>query len=411
MTENTRLEKRIESIDVLRGFALAGILYTHMIIWYTAAALPSEVYSKYDTTLDGIAMAIFGALALGKFFSVFSFLFGLSFYLHFRKNSSHSGHPWLYIWRLCLLFIIGLLHHLFWRGDILAIYAVLGVLLITFRKLPPKFLLGLALLLITNLPLHLVELFQTEVPSAAAELPMAEGAEAYYALVQQGGLGRVLQENWQSWPAKIWYQLESGRLFMTFGYFLLGLYAGRKGLFTALDQHIPRFRSWNTISLRLLLFLLLLGYLMYLNKLVSLPEVEVVPEYKWVASFLYSIYNTAVSVFYITGIALLFRQESYNSLLRPLSALGRMALTTYLLQSLFGLLLFYDFGLGLFDNSPPSVNAFLAVGVFYFQLKFSQWWLTRYRQGPVEWLWRSLSYFRLSSNRKGSDGVGGKGGG
>jgi uncharacterized protein len=73
--------KRIDTIDVLRGFALAGILYAHMVIWYTGAALPTEVYTKYDSIADGIAMGIFGGLVFGKFFSFFSFLFGLSFFL------------------------------------------------------------------------------------------------------------------------------------------------------------------------------------------------------------------------------------------------------------------------------------------------------------------------------------------
>jgi uncharacterized protein len=87
----TTSKKRIDTIDVLRGFALAGILYAHMIIWYTGAALPAGVYSKYDSIPDGIAMGIFGALVFGKFFSVFSFLFGLGFYLQIQKNKSESG--------------------------------------------------------------------------------------------------------------------------------------------------------------------------------------------------------------------------------------------------------------------------------------------------------------------------------
>lgn len=391
-SSSTSFRKRIETIDVLRGFALAGILYTHMLIWYTGAALPPGVYSKYDTTADGIAMGIFGALALGKFFSVFSFLFGLSFYLHFRKNASNSRHSCVYIWRLCLLFLIGVLHHTFWRGDILAIYAVLGVLLLAFRQLPSKFLLLVSLVLITNLPTHSIALFATELPTAEADLPMAEGAESYYDLVQNGDLARVLKDNWSSWPAKIQYQLESGRLLMTFGYFLLGLYAGRTSLFSSIENNISKFRRWNTSAGRLSIFLLIIGFLMYLNEYVSLPDISVVPEYKWLASFLYSIYNTSVSLFYISGITLLLRNAFFGSLLRPLGAMGRMALTNYLLQTLFGLLLFYDFGLGLFDSTSPSLNILIAIGVFYLQLKFSQWWLKHFEQGPVEWLWKSLSY-------------------
>ena len=164
MGENTftTSRKRIDTIDVFRGFALAGILYAHMIIWYTGAGLPPEVYSKYDSTVDGIAMGIFGALVFGKFFSVFSFLFGLSFYLHFRSNSSKTGYLKVYLWRLFLLFLIGIVHHVLWRGDILAIYAVLGMILLVFRHLPLKLLMILSLLLIINLPTHIYDAFFTE---------------------------------------------------------------------------------------------------------------------------------------------------------------------------------------------------------------------------------------------------------
>ena len=82
--------------------------------------------------------------------------------------------------------------------------------------------------------------------------------------------------------------------------------------------------------------------------------------------------------------------------------MGRMALTNYLLQTIFGLLLFYHFGLGLFDKTSPAINVLLAIGVFYIQLKFSQFWLKRYRQGPVEWLWKGLTYFRFTKLSKNS---------
>ncbi|NJW55203.1 DUF418 domain-containing protein, partial [Salinimicrobium sp. CDJ15-91] len=86
-----RIPERIEVIDVLRGFALAGILYAHMVFWYTGAALPEEVYFQFSSFADNVSMAIFGAFVFGKFFSVFSFLFGLSFYLHFQKKKTTSG--------------------------------------------------------------------------------------------------------------------------------------------------------------------------------------------------------------------------------------------------------------------------------------------------------------------------------
>ena len=390
--------ERIEIIDVLRGFALAGILYAHMVFWYTGAALPDDVYFQFGSTADNIAMAIFGAFVFGKFFSVFSFLFGLSFYLHFRKRDANSSFLNTYLWRLFLLLIIGVLHHVFWRGDILVIYAVLGGLLIFFRRVPLKLLLILSLILITNVPNHLYELFQT--PASEVNFPMAEEAEKYYALVQNANLVTNLEENWNSWPAKIQYQLESGRLVMTFGYFLLGLYAGRTKLFASFDEYIFRFRRWNKGSKNAVLGLLFLGLLMYLVNLVSLPQLEIAPGLRWPAGFLFSIYNACLTICYITGISLLYREAFFRKILRPLGTMGRMALTNYLLQTVFGLLLFYNFGLGLFEKTSPALNMLFTGLVFYLQLKFSEYWLRHHKQGPVEWLWKGLTYFRFGSNKK-----------
>ena len=229
---------------------------------------------------------------------------------------------------------------------------------------------------------------------------MEEEAERYYALVQNEDFISVLKDNWRSWPAKIEYQLESGRLLMTFGYFLLGFYAGRAELFTSIATNMNRFLRWNKTSKNAVLALLFIGLLMYLESYVTIPNISVVPEYKWLASFLFSVYNACLTIFYITGITILFRNRFFSIVLKPLAAMGRMALTNYLLQTVFGLLLFYHFGLGLFDKTSPAMNAVLAIGVLSLQLKLSRWWLDRFQQGPVEWLWKSLTWFRFSSMKR-----------
>lgn len=394
--------KRLDIIDVLRGFALAGILYAHMVIWYTGAALPTEVYTKYDSTADGIAMGIFGGLVFGKFFSVFSFLFGISFFLHFKKKQHQQGFLKIYLWRICLLFIIGIIHHIFWRGDILAIYAVLGVFLIFFRRLPSGLMLIISLLLIFNLPTHIFDAFQAQSSVGYVSFPMQEEAREYYLLVDKGSFVQVLIENWNSWASKIQYQLESGRLLMTFGYFLLGYYAGCTNLFVSIKEKLFKFKILNKYSGRTALFLLVIGWWMYINSYVTLPELNILVQYKAVAAFLFDIYNGCVTVFYITGISILFLNPFFQKLLLPLASLGKMALTNYLLQTVFGLLVFYNFGLDLFDKTSPAVNVFLAILIFYLQLKMSEWWLTQFKQGPAEWLWKSLTYFKVFSLRRAS---------
>lgn len=268
------------------------------------------------------------------------------------------------------------------------------------RRLPLRILLLISLILIINLPNHLWELFSPQTSTAEVIYPMAENAENYYAIVQNSGLVTNIKENWNSWPIKLTYQLESGRLLMTFGYFLLGLYAGRSHLFISLENHIDKFSTWNNTTKNAILVLLLMGLLMYLFDLVTLPDITVVPELKWAASFLFSIYNACLAIFYITGISLLFRRRKFKNFLKPLAAMGRMALTNYLLQTVFGLLIFYRFGFRLFDQTSPALNVLLAVLVFYIHLKLSQYWLKHFKQGPVEWLWKSITYFRIFPNKR-----------
>jgi uncharacterized protein len=278
----------------------------------------------------------------------------------------------------------------------LAIYAVLGVILLFFRHLPIKLILIISLVLIINLPTHVVNTFKIESIDASITLPMQERAVKYYDLIKNEGFLTVLKDNWNSWPLKMKYQLESGRLLMTFGYFLLGFYAGCTKLLTSIEKNISKFITWNKFMESGILILLMIGLIMYLNDYVTIPDITIVPKYKWMATILFDIYNGCVTIFYITGITILFRNNFIHTLLEPLAAMGRMALTNYLLQTAFGLLIFYHFGLGLFDKTTPSINVLLAVGVFYLQLKFSQWWLKHFKQGPVEWLWKSLTHFRFS---------------
>lgn len=386
--------ERIEIIDILRGFALAGILYAHIVFWYTGAALPQETYFKYDDFFSEVAMAIFGALVFGKFFSVFSFLFGLGFYLHFRKDRAEGPYVKTYIWRMFLLFLIGLLHHTIWRGDILAIYAILGVVLLGLRHLPGKLLLVLSLMLITNLPTHVFDIFNAPRTNSEIDFPMAREAQQYYSLVKDGDLRAVLAENTGSWSAKIKYQLESGRLLMTLGYFLLGFYVGRKKFFSNIEKNLSLFKKLNDVTAKAVLILLLTGLFLYLFDYVTLPDLTIVPRLQWVLSFLFSIYNASLAVFYITGITLLSRRENFHEFLKSLGIMGRMPLTNYLLQTIFGLLIFYQLGLGLFDKTSPALNVLIGVIIFYLQLKFSRIWLKKFNQGPVEWLWKSFSNFK-----------------
>src|SRR5690606_4712748 len=173
-----------------------------------------------------------------------------------------------------------------------------------------------------NLPTHIYDLFTAENLTAEIGLPMEDEAEAYYTLVKSAGFSTVLEENWNSWPAKIAYQLQSGRLLMTFGFFLLGFYAGRAGFFTNIKRNLAIFFRWNKTTGRIAFILLLTGYVMYLAGLVTLPEINIVPEYKRIMAFLFDIYNACLTIFYIIGIVILFSNKVYNKILKHLAIMG-----------------------------------------------------------------------------------------
>lgn len=383
---------RLEVVDVLRGFALGGILYAHFIIWYTAGALPDSVYARFDDTASQVSMGIFGTLVLGKFFSLFSFLFGFSFLLMQRSRTGERFLPW-YLCRLGILGVIGFIHHVFWRGDILLIYALLGVILLPADRLRPSLLLLFALILAFNVPTAIIEFFQRH-DAGAAVLPMESEATRYVNLLYHGSLGDFLSDNLFILDSKFHFQISSGRIIITTGFFLLGLWAAKTGVL----QNGMAIRTTYRISSLLLISMLAFGGLLVLTGTLTLPDLQFTPMNRWLLQFMFNSFNAALTIWYISAIAYWFGQRRVQAVLSPLRYAGRMALSGYLFQTVLGIFLFYPFGLGLFAKTSPFVNTLLVLPAFALQLYLSKLWLSRFRQGPAEWLWTQATD-RLSAPR------------
>src|SRR5688572_12529289 len=144
---------RIEIIDILRGFTLLGIALTHFADQYYAGQAPEVHADMINKTLaDEIAYGVIGTLVQGKFYMIFSFLFGLSFFIQLEKSDGSPRFFARFAWRLVVLFLIGVLHQVHYRGDILTVYAILGFVLLLLYRLPDLPLLIVALFLIANIP-------------------------------------------------------------------------------------------------------------------------------------------------------------------------------------------------------------------------------------------------------------------
>ena len=393
-------QSRIITVDALRGFALLGILLAHMIYWYSAGPLPGNLFNKYTDIASGAVSFINEVLISGKFFAFFSFLFGLSFYLQMQSMEKRNDNFVLrYGWRILILGIIGLIHHAFWRGDILSIYAPLGFLLLPMRKWNNRIILIIGILFALNVPAKLIEVVKyltTIHPAAQAGQQGNSDAEgkAYYAIMSQGTIWAVLKDNWHNLSTKFRFQLDSGRIFITFGFFLLGMYTGRKRWFENPDASKPVFKKicrtagWIALGT----FGIALG-MFGANALFKMGW-DQNPIVGFIFGIFFDTLSAALVCFYVSGLSLLMFRARWQKLLYPLASVGKLALTCYLTQTLFGLLIFYHVGFGLVGKTAPWLNWLIGIGFFAIQVFLSKWWLKYFNYGPVEWLWRSATFFR-----------------
>ncbi len=216
----TQQRSRIETVDALRGFAVFGILLSHCYYLFFLGRATNE------TSLDQGVTIFIQLFVNNKFYTLFSFLFGLGFALMLsRRHEKEQTFLRIYAWRLFLLGVIGVLHTLHWNDDILSIYALLGFFLLALYKLNNKLLLLLAILLLLNVP----GLIYTEVKSEPAkpELEQVEQQairvyEQFLTSMKSGTYVDTVKANIQVFPYKVTYYMESGRFMYIFAFFLFG---------------------------------------------------------------------------------------------------------------------------------------------------------------------------------------------
>jgi len=387
---------RITVIDALRGFTLFGIIIVHMIEQYYAGRVP-EKYEVQPSLVDTIVSAISGILITGKFYAIFSFLFGLSFYLQLSKSNSDFPFLLKFCWRLIILFGIGFIHHLHYRGDILTIYAMVGIVLLIAYRLPDKYLLVLSLLLVFDLPgilTRVIGLVGNE-PGVNAFIRKYEVSDAsYFETFKSGSYFSLLKANLESFAMKMDFQVWSGRIYMTPGLFLLGLYAGRKKIFEQIPSQTRVIKKYLQNAAWALLGTVLGGLLFFIGANSIAGGLS--DDANMLAGIsLFDIFNTFLAVVYVTGFMLLYQNEKWKSRFMHFYDAGRMGLTTYLMQAFFGVLTFSTLGFGLVGELGAAVSFVIAVAIFILQIFLSKFWMKHFYYGPIEWLWRSLTNFKM----------------
>lgn len=398
----TTPHERIDVIDMVRGFAIFGILLVNMHLFASPVYGYTMGLDLPDTPWDQAAAIAIRFLAESKFYSLFSMLFGLGLTIQMTRAQARGRRfvP-LYLRRLLVLLGIGLIHaYVFWSGDILVTYAIVGMLLILFRNARPRTLLIwagvfiMAPLLVMTAGWGLMAAARMTPEGAAMidealaeqQLVLEEANAHSIALYQEG-----------SWPEQLIERINENTYmysvipFMAtsvLAMFLVGMAVGKAGILQDIPAHSDLIRGVQRWGLVIGLTGNLIGTVLrtlypvriYLTPWSILGDAALV------------IGAPALSLFYATTIIRLAQTPQWKQRLMPVAAVGRMALSNYLLQTLICTTIFYNYGLGLYGRVGHAVGLLLTIAIYALQIPLSVWWLRHFEFGPIEWLWRSLTY-------------------
>ncbi len=384
---------RITVIDALRGFSLIGICLIHGMQHFGAmGTMAPQAMFPWEGTLDEIFWWFINYLVFGKFFIIFSCLFGLSFFIQMDR-AAQKGVDFRprFLWRLVLLLVIGFVHGLLVRVDILLVYALLGFVLVLMYKWPTKLLVGITLFLflggaslipvaykaVTVPTVEQVVERPTTAPIARAETPR-----------QVPTLAETIENNaWDGLIGKMNFQFASGRIYLTLGLFILGFIVGRIRLFQRLDE----FRS--RLNYGALVALVLIALLYVLKLYIPAASWREVSINAWMGATTTNLINLMTAYLWVMLVLEAYRSVKVQNAMKPLVSYGRMGLTNYIVQSVTGVFIFSGFGLD-WSHLGVFLSVLVCLGFTAIQIAFSQYWLSGLRYGPMEWLWRTGTYMK-----------------
>ncbi len=436
LLEPVQPDERIQTLDVLRGFALFGILFVNVSALASPAAWFSVDWDEIGTLNYAVeALKLF--FVQGKFYTLFAFLFGLGFTVQLaRAEKAGRGFAARFLWRVTILWFIGLFHIVaLWEGDILNTYAVAATVLLLFygmkraldalvrrqshgrRERAPRRLVLVAAGLLMFGPLlafagfvnHALDIRAAALAGETLSEPdrqiweqlkagedpakQAEHEAEIAAATDTFANGSYL-DTLHYRVGKLAERMLSGVFwFMVAGIFMVGAWFGRNNFIGRAAELQGGFR-------RLLLASVIVG--VPLSLLFTYGTIEhpgsALSWWKWSNLFMKTASGLAFALAFVAGITLLMLTRA-RRWLEPLAPVGRTALSNYLLQSLVGTFVFYGYGFGLMGRLDAAGQLVYIALLFAGQVWLSRWWLARFRFGPAEWLWRSLTYMQLQPMR------------
>lgn len=383
MAQTVSIHSRLLIVDVLRGFSLSGILLLHALEHFDLLYDP-EPLNAFWAVVDPVVSKIVFFIFAGKAYSIFSILFGLSFYIQL-KHQQNQGHDFqrFFAWRLTLLLVFGYLLSLVYIGEILSAFALLGFTLLLWNRLQSKLLLLLAILLLAQLPL-LYLIFQAFIHPDFV-YPFHWGAwEHVFDTFSTGTFCEVVHFNAFSGHLAKWqFFYNTGRYLQLGGLFIIGLLLGRMQYFEQIDRYLKHTKQVMLISA--VVFILLYSLPFMITHHVNGVQKELI-------NMLIESYSSFFfTAFLFTGVTWACVQWKFDKKTSLLSAYGKMSLTHYMVQPLIGVPFFYGFGLGMYAYFSTSFSLLWGMTFLVAQWFLSAFWLRYFHYGPFEWLWRALT--------------------
>jgi uncharacterized protein len=394
--------ERLETIDVLRGLALFGIIAANIRGFAGPAAVYFEPSRLWSSLSDRLAQALVEVFIQGKFITIFALLFGVGFAVQLSRAEARGAQfSGVYARRLLVLAGIGLVHGLLiWWGDILLPYAVTGLLLFFFRHRRDRTVLiwavaGYLWPLVLMLGFAAVPAITGE-PIAGPEPPTPEAIQKAIALYRDGSWLDITRQRAVDATTQNWF-FAPFFLPNLLGLFLFGMLAWRWRLLLPTTEDLPRYRAVLRYGLVVGVIgnatIAIVRWFVHINPMVPSRLTVLLFAIQMVAV-------PALTLAYVCATILLMQDARWRSRLSAFAAVGRMALSNYLFQSVVATLLFYSYGLRLFGRFGPALLLVPTFVIYGIEPVLSRWWIARFRFGPTEWLWRSLTYGRLQPMRR-----------
>ncbi|TDL35351.1 DUF418 domain-containing protein [Jeotgalibacillus sp. S-D1] len=376
---------RIASLDVMRGFSLLGIFIVNMIAFHSPMYY-YDPFSWWGDSLNRPAYWWIDVFVQASFYPLFTIMFGYGLAMQYQKSveKGRNFYPFA-IKRLGVLLVIGIIHaFVIWSGDILISYAVVGLLFIWLLKLSGKWLiiLGTVLFLLPQSLISLVLLVASAVdPTSVTHFNAVQDIQSSIEAYGNGTINEIFTQRFSDWK---YANNPSAFISLIIALLPLMMIGGGVSKMRLLERAKDKKKTLTVILL------------------VSLPVALVLKtspywgEKNLAYSFLQDfVGGPLLSIAYMALIALLMTFTSSEKWLRPFAQTGKMSLTNYLMQSVIGTLIFYNYGLGLYGQVSLLTGTLLAAGIFILQVIISEIWLSKFRRGPIEFVWRRLSYGKI----------------